>query len=304
MRNELEKNEHINEWLNIIFGQEQRFLKVVNKVKLFRKESEINYVFNKVDLKDEITMKSVEFGLLPIQFFKSSIPKRAESNPYFNIDEDIIQKEEKYFFKDIRNKYYNYSNAAMYTFSIIEEKKKCHFFIKMFSKSKKEYRRKKYAFLGDCFENIEIYEYIYKINGELEISDYENDNEPEIDIETIHNDNKSQDFILSVIKNTSRKNLDYLDYDYKIENDNNDNEEEEKKKKKKNKEKFNIEIEVKKIKNIYDHYKGILFIDYNPQLNLFLTYSKDNYINIYTFPSCKLVRGISTSIKTKNEKIL
>ena len=300
MRNELEKNEHINDWLNIIFGQDQRLLKVGSKIKLFRKESEINFDFNKVDLNDDITMKSVEFGLLPIQFFKNSIPKRPESNPYYIIDEDIIQKEEKYFFKDIKNKYCNYMNSAMYTLSIIEEKRKSNFFSKMFSQKKKEYRRKKYAFLGDCFGNVVIYEYIYKINGELEISDYENDNEPEIDIEEIRNDTQSQDFLVSIMKNTSRKNLDYLNYDYN--NDNDIIKEEEKKKKKKNKDKNNdIEIEVKIIKKIYDHYKEILFIDYNPQLNLFLTYSKDNYINVYTFPSCKLVRGIDTSIKYKKD---
>ena len=304
MRNELEKNEHINDWLNNIFGQDQRFLKFGNKVRLFRKESEINFDINEVDLKDEITMKSVEFGLLPIQFFRNSVPKRTESNSYFSFDEDLIQNEENYFFKDLRNKYSNYMNSAMYTFSIIEEKRKSNFLKKMFCPKNKEYRRKKYSFLGDCFGNVTIYEYIYTINGELEISDYENDNEPEIDIDELRNDSKSQDFIVSVMKNNSRKNLDFLNYDY---NNNSDNEndsigEGKKKKKKKCKEHNNdVEIEVKLIKKIYDHYKEILFIDYNPQLNLFLTYSKDYYINIYTFPSCKLVRGIYTNIKYNNE---
>ena len=299
MRNELEKNEHISDWLNIIFGQEQRILKVGSKIKLFRRESEINFDYNKIDLNDELTMKSVEFGLLPIQFFKNNAPKRSDSNNYLSIDEDIIQKEQKYFFKDINNKYSNYMNCAIYTFSITEEKKKDNFFKKMFNQ-KEEYRRKKFSFLGDCFGNLTIYEYIYKINGELEISELENDNEPEFDIEEIRNDSKSQDYILSVMKNENRNNNIYFNFYHKTNSDNDSIGEEEKKKYKKNKD-ISIEIEIKIFKKIYDHYKEILFIDYNPQLNLFLTYSKDHYINVYTFPSCKLVRGIYTKTNFKKD---
>ena len=141
MRNELEKNEHINDWLNIIFGQEQRLLKVGSKIKLFRKESEINFDFNKVDLNDEIIMKSVDFGLLPIQFFKNSSPKRCELNNYFSIDEDIIEKEQKHFYEDLYNIYLNYNSCAMYTYSILEEKRKS-FLSKMFTQ-KKDNRKKK-----------------------------------------------------------------------------------------------------------------------------------------------------------------
>ena len=48
----------------------------------------------------------------------------------------------------------------------------------------------------------------------------------------------------------------------------------------------------------------IKYIDYNPRLNLFLSYSLDGFINIYIFPKCKLVRVIKVSEFTNSNQIL
>ena len=71
MKKELESiNNNLISWLNIIFGQEQRYIsRDKEKVQLFRKESYINIDKNLFEeySNDEITMRSVDFGLIPLQ---------------------------------------------------------------------------------------------------------------------------------------------------------------------------------------------------------------------------------------------
>ena len=70
--------------------------------------------------------------------------------------------------------------------------------------------------------------------------------------------------------------------------------------------KFDIKSEYifVKLKEIVNNTSSILSINYNYKLNLWITNSKDNFINIYTFIDCKLVQSINKSEKKIIKAIL
>ena len=93
MKKKLENiNNNLISWLNIIFGQEQRYImRDKDKVELFRKES---YIDNDKNLSnkysnDEIIMCSVDFGLIPLQtiFNPKKISNFNKKSSYEKLDE-------------------------------------------------------------------------------------------------------------------------------------------------------------------------------------------------------------------------
>ena len=123
MRNLLEKRKNeINYWLNIIFGVEQKnitFKNGKNKIEAqyFRTEAYIDITQEKYKLysKDDIIMKSVEFGVVPLQTIFTKLPDKKKKSNHDTI-KDINQKEillnnnENINKKDEKNNIYEFND--------------------------------------------------------------------------------------------------------------------------------------------------------------------------------------------------
>ena len=119
MRNNLEKkNVQIYNWLNLIFGNKQKYNNINKLDQYFRSETYFN--FNKEDdeklsgyLKNDLIMSSVEFGLTPIQilFNDKEIKENENNSTYCLVNKNIIDtnlksniyKDKKYII-NIKNK--------------------------------------------------------------------------------------------------------------------------------------------------------------------------------------------------------
>ena len=66
-------------------------------------------------------------------------------------------------------------------------------------------------------------------------------------------------------------------------------------KKQKHSKKVKFPLKIEQIKCLYNHTKEIKYIDFNSRLNILLSYSIDNFINIYVFPKLKLINTIDTN---------
>ena len=120
MKNNLENmKENLANWLNLIFGPKQKFLHKKNG-QLFRNESYLNV--DEETLKkysnDDITMKKVDFGLVPLQIFsdskslniiknrKSTFDKTTKNQKVLN-NFEVIETNDSDIFPIINEKYWD-----------------------------------------------------------------------------------------------------------------------------------------------------------------------------------------------------
>jgi len=94
----LEVSNHLNEWLNLIFGSKQKGSAANKAHNLYNKQTYEDYeqTFNEMSAEDkEVTCRMVEFGLTPHQIFKSDTSQRK-----INLDTKIRKQ---LFFNVIKN---------------------------------------------------------------------------------------------------------------------------------------------------------------------------------------------------------
>jgi hypothetical protein len=117
MRIRLESlKENLRDWLFLIFGKSQKFLKK-KKGQLFRSESYIDVnedTFKKYS-SDDIIMKSVEFGLIPLQIISDSKSINSIKNRKYMYDKTIKNQKLLNNFEMIDNKDFTiFPNFAEY----------------------------------------------------------------------------------------------------------------------------------------------------------------------------------------------
>ena len=277
IRESLEKEKKINQWIDLIFGVDQK--ENENHQIYFEYQSHINYENNSELFNNSLSLQSVDFGLIPFQLFHEKFPNSYNYMQYFyQLKSENITRFENEHMVDInprqcfvckgRNfispKYLEIIkdiNTSSNNESIMDEE-----IVQNLNKSK-ESEKKIYEFVGDVFGMVKIF-------SQRIVKKEENNDKGKI----------YKNYILykDKFKKIRSKRASVYTKGIKEEDLNGNN---------------NLTI-------LSDHHKQIKYIDYNPRLNLFLTYALDGFINIYTFPSIKLVRVLKIDIYYEKDNYL
>ena len=320
MRKNLEEEKYINKWIDLIFGINQKYFVLSDKEKFQYYESDSYTIFkNNVNiLEDKIKMDMFNFGVLPYQLFNQPFPLKIEKKDSTLKNLNILNKElfedehikiyspiqtfickgriliddnyikiidQNYKINKLEN-YYNFLNNIPQKDNFIEINK--YIFDNSFGslnlnlqKNIKNKSFVNYYFVGDIYGNVLVYEIKEPNNNANEyIHEYK---EEKIKLKTtLSFEMVTEDDLIGLIN--SQKVLNNIvenDSEYKF---------------------LNYNIEIRLVNKLHDHMNEIKFIDFNSRLNILLSYSLDNFINIYIFPKLKLINVIDTnSFKDKND---
>ena len=276
MRSYLEKEEKLEEWIDLIFGvnKEFRVNEEGKKERYYSKNNNINFRDDPKLLNDEIIMQSYDFGVLPYQLFVQKFPKKLKlsnknekeicklNKRKFNEDHIrcLMDKKESFICKGekgINIEYFNIIKKDIEEKKIKEKEKASFFSFSSFTNwisydndEEELFNNLFYLFVGDVFGNLSVYK----------------ENKEKQNINIIDKDIYDNGVDKKILDKIDNKNYDLL-------------------------------------RILTDHTSEIKYIDYNPRLNLLVDYALDGFINLYTMPTLKLVLSIQIKDFDNNKLI-
>ena len=332
MRKNLEEEKNINHWIDIIFGINQMYYELNSEFKFqyYEKSSEISFKTEQEKSKNILEMDKVSLGLLPYQLFKEEFPivdkkgnleliknlKNFNKDSFndehikivnspiqtfiykgkFLIDEEYVNLVNKTDKLNILENYFNIPSKLAKKENLSEINNnifKSLFFSILESQSylfQSKMGFNNYYFVGDIFGCILIYyvkaKDVKNNNNEEESLEKEGENEKIESFGITESFQEESEIISSDIKESEIKKVsnyyNFIDINSKVENICN--------------------LECKLYKKLFDHTKEIKYIDFNQRLNVLLSYSLDEFINIYIMPKFKLINVIdSKSFKIESD---
>ena len=311
MRKDLEEEEDLNKWIDLIFGINQKYYILNDKEKFpyYNELNETKFKNNAVVLRNKLAIDLVEFGVLPFQLLNKEFPIKMGIND--NSIKELNKLNEDLFIDDhievnspintfickgtilinnnyIRkfdpnrelNKLENYFNFSDITSQKLDDTNK-YIFQNLIGLLDLKYEKNKdiisfvnYYFIGDIFGNLLVYEIKTKEKN-IDKKDNKEEKKAAFSFEIITNDE------IDNLNSNIRKNIIDINPELKFKN---------------------YELKIKLIEKLSNHENGIKYIDFNSRLNILLSYSLDEFINIYIFPKIKLINVIDTnSFKEKND---
>ena len=252
MREYLEKEEKLNDWIDLIFGVNKEFRSNNGgkTERYYNKNNNVNFIDYENNLKNDLIMQSYDFGVLPFQLFFQNFPENIKISEYFkkeiykynkrefNMDhiECLINGKESFICqgeKGINNEYFKIMKK-MQSYKINLYFKNIYINID----EEKSFNNIFYLFVGDVFGNLSVY--------------VRNEKKDLVKLDNKPFEASNDKIILDKINNK------YYDL----------------------------------LRILNDHTSEIKYIDYNPRLNLLVDYALDGFINLYTMPTLKLILSI------------
>ena len=191
MKNYLENEKDLNQWIDLIFGINKEFND--KKERYYDKNNNVEFISKPNVINDELIMQTYDFGVLPLQILSDKFPMQnniskeleKEINEYnknqFNQDHFYCLCNEKISFiclgeKGINSKYLDLINKSQKGKKFLGIEIKWNFFNKL--KNYKPNDNIYYLFTGDSFGNLAVYDILKKTtfpesNNDFEIIDKE-----------------------------------------------------------------------------------------------------------------------------------